>query len=285
MAKRSASENTNITKVTPNMSLPTAPTFMQGATDLGIEELSRWVVPPRIKLIQAQANPELLEKYAPGDVIATGLDCIIAEPERDSKGKILSPAVFCFTPIYFFPEWCCWNDMNLRGKEPAIIERSFDPQSPVAMKAKTKFNKKVPHPTVDGASVSFAEHMNFVVAIHNNPAVEDTLMIMTFLRGSHAQGTALAGKIKARRAPMWGCIFDAVIDLKTNQKGNFYVPFCDNTTHDIGPWVTDEEVFKKFETFHDEMKKAHLERRIVVDYEDDAGSDEDPASTPASSEM
>jgi hypothetical protein len=269
-----------IQKVDPDNSLA-LPDYLAEEEVIGTEDLGKHIIPPRVKIVQKQASKELLEQYSPGDVILVPVGTVLAEPERDTKGRIkdMSAATFRFTPVFFFVEYCTWSDIKLKGQEPAILYRTFDPQDPVAVKARNAKLRVESHPQHPGMKVAHAEHLNFVIALHDHELC-DQPMVLSFLRGSHSFGSTLASRIKARRAPIMSCVFDATLTERRNNQGEWFVLDCDNPKEG-SPYVMEEQ-FKALKEIHGEYKSHYDEATLRVEYDEQVEAD--PAETAESDE-
>lgn len=248
------------------------PAHLQNDTsgDLGVELLSQFIVPPRIKIVQPQSSPELKKNFREGDVIVQPNNSILAEvitnaqhiPQDDGNP-------FYFTPIFFYPEWVAWNPLTMRGSMPAIHERSLDPKSQLAMKCKARMEEAIG--TVDGkpAMRRFVEHLNYVVMPYNHELfTEFTPAILSFARGEHKTGMKFNGEVKLRRAKIWGTIFEARANRRVNDKGNW---FGFNITNPIGfpAWVEDTTLYNALADARQNFIEIYNAGRVLTDYGDD----------------
>lgn len=270
MAKKKESA---ITKVEPNPGL-VAPGYMKDAPR-GTVELGQYVIPPRIKIVQKQASEELLEQYGVGDIIVIhgdGSTELIAEMGHDKKGRPTGDSDgFLFTPLYFFVEYVTWNPIEMKGRVPAIADRTLDKQHPIAVKSRSAETRHEPHPADPKYHIRHVEHLNFMCLIEN---VEEPV-ILSFARGSHKDGRALANLIKMRHAAIYGCIFQCKPAFRENEQGSWWVPEVFNPPAEISdPWV-DEDQFEINKQLHLEMQKSINAAKVVVQYDDGeiSGSD------------
>lgn len=262
-----ARKESAITKV--GTMLPAAPQFISAEGQIGTEDLGKYIVPPRIKLMQKQVlDSELAELFGEGDVITIPDRSLICEMERDSKSKPTgeSPG-FLFVPLFFFVEWCAWNPLSMKGSAPAIRERSCDPSSALAQKCRTPALRQEPHPDNPQAFISNVEQLNFLIAIQGNGAL-DIPPLLTFSRGSYMRGSAFCSVLRLRKAPIFGCVFQANLVHEQNAKGDWWAIAVSNPSGKDSPWVTDKEKFKEYNKIHDGLVKAHMEGSIHADYEE-----------------
>ncbi len=259
------------------------PAFMQSDSRLGISELSRFIVPPRIKLVQKSSGDNLLEKWGVGDVIVTTSPdpVLLVAMKRGDTGQPLmvegsstlgdSPG-FDFVPLYFFPEWIVWNPIASKGTLPPIRNRTTDPSDPIAVKARNFDLREEPCPDMAGEKIRYIEHLNFVCSLVD----AEEPVILTFSRGEWTFGRNLCNLIKGRKAPIFGCRFHAVLGKRTNEKGNWWGLNIENAD---SPWVEDAEDYERNKKLYQECAELNAESRIRVDHEDTATVEVDPAAT------
>ena len=72
MAKRAESL---VRRVDPDLTLPV---YMSDEKPVGLEAVQEYVIPPRIKIVQKQADDALLERFNAGDVIVIPAEVIIS---------------------------------------------------------------------------------------------------------------------------------------------------------------------------------------------------------------
>jgi hypothetical protein len=279
MAKTDHSKS--ITKVNGVEGLPD---FMQGETDLGTELLEQFIVPPRIKIVQKQSRAELLDLFGPGDVILTPTQAVIAQLPRDSKGRPVdgndSTASFKLVPLFFYPEWCVWNPIELRGKEPMISYRTTDPTDPIVRKARDPQLRVEPHPTEKNAQIRYVEHLNFIVVLYDHP-LEGEPAVLSFGRGEWASGSRFASLIKMRKAPMYGCVFQANTKFRPGQLGDWWGLDISNPAD--GQWVKDKDAYDSMHVLHERFVEHHAKSRLKADLSDEG--EIDAVNTGANSEF
>lgn len=244
---------------------PQLPAFMQEDGQLGVEEMQQFITPPRLKIVQRQSGQEFLDKFEPGEVILVPQFVKVAGlSEERNVGE-----PFYFTPIFFFPEWCLWNPIETKGSLPAIRERTLDPDSPMVVKSR---RKELWEEKIDGVNCRYCEHLNFLVLIHGNDNVPPLPVVMSYARAEHRTGSNLASLIKMRNAPLFGCNFQGVTRVRSNQKGTWFGidPTNPDANSGVTPFISSEAAYKDFRDLHMEYKEAHQKRIIRVDYEDDS---------------
>lgn len=234
------------------------PVYMKSEDVMGVEDLSQYVLPPRVKVVQNMSKA-LLEDFCLGDCVVVPNGVMLAEMSRDDKGKPTGESDgFTFIPLLFFAEWCTWNPI---GTIPAIRDRSFDPNSAIAVKSQ---NPNLRSETMgDGVVVRHCEHLNFVVLLKDS-AVTDPC-IMSFARAEHRAGRQFCNLVKMRRAPLYGCVFKADINLRENDQGSWWG--IDITNPSEGAWVEEGE-FNIMKTLHLDLKRLSDESKIRAAYDE-----------------
>ena len=180
---------------------------------------------------------------------------------------------FDFKPIFFFPEYCAWNPIQLKGQVPAIRERSFDPQSKIALNSQNAQTRIQQHPDYEDMQIRYVEHLNFLVAIHN---LDSEAAILSFSRAAHTAGRSFCSLIRLRKAPIYGCVFHASLVHKKNQQGDWWEIAVENSAET--QWVEAEQ-YEDFKGQHEDFAESHQKAMIRPDYGDDAKATEEPVST------
>jgi hypothetical protein len=255
------------------------PAHMQQSTGAGAETLRQFIRPPRVKVVQKTAQAPINEHFNTGDIILVPNMFRLAEMEygSDHKPKQEGPSLK-FVPLFFFPEWIAWNPIEWKGTQPAVHERSTDPRSAVAVRAKTQNNRSEVVGKVDGKDIfrNYCEHLNFVVKFIGEEAPDEPC-VMSFSRASHKHGSNFARILHQRKADIFGCVFEGFAKFEANAKGDWYAINVANPA-DGGAWVTDEAAYENYKEAHLELKSAHEAGLIDVDH-DDQGTEGSPADS------
>lgn len=277
MAKKDVSKG--ITKVSPSLEIPD---FMVDETITGLEVLKDFVIPPFIKVIQKSANDDLLQSFSPGDVILSPANALIAEMPRNDKNRPIEGAKsqFQIVPLFFYPEWITWNPIQLKGTEPAIVYRTINPNDPVVAKSRSATLRSETHSTQPEYTIRHVEHLNFIVLLHNHELGAEPA-ILSFSRGEWRSGTKFAALIRMRKAPIYGCIFEANVNIRHNPKGDWYG--CDMANPSEGSSWVGKDGFDELKELHEQFVKLHKEQRIQAQY--DTTTEEDEAATAESKEF
>ncbi len=243
------------------------PGYMAGAP-LGTEDLEQYIIPPRIKVVQKQADELLLSKFNVGDVILVPNQLVVAEMTVDDRGRPTDDAEsFFVVPVYFYAEWCTWNPIQMRGQTAAIRERSQDPKSTIAQKAKNAELRYEPHPDNPEYNIRHVEHLNFIVLIRDHSAFTDEPCIVSFSRGEHGAGQRFCSLLRMRKAPIYGCVFQCRVGPRNNQQGDWFGIDVANPDEPHPPWVTEDE-FEAYKELHGKFAELHKGAKIRVEYED-----------------
>lgn len=253
--------------------------------DGGLSALREYVQIPRIKTVQDNRRSPFKELFEGSELaVVPTMMSLTDGPCKDPKQP-----VFFFTPLYFFPEWICWNPLEARGTLKTIRERSFEATSQIAVKARneqTRNSEPCPEmPEANGKKLylRYLEHLNFVIAIHAPSSFSGLPITLGFASGEHRAGGNLSTLIQARnplgtpaeeRVPIYAMTFAAYVRPRKNSQGEWYGIDCQNPPKDsgVGPWVTDENLQAAYKEQHELLKKAHLNQLLVVEQDDeDAG--------------
>lgn len=239
------------------------PVFMRNEEVLGVEELTQYIAPPRVKIVQKQSGGIFEENFENGDVVLVPQNELLAPYNNGQSYPIY------FTPIFFFPEWVLTNPV---GVAPYIRERTTNPNDPMVGKARNRLIIPYPEDPDGDKRCKYQEHLNFLCVVHN---VElPSVVVMTFARGEYMTGQNLAARIKIRgggRAPMFGCVFQANVKKKPGTKGFPWYGFeIQNPADDSGfaRFIDNEEQFKSYKELHLKYRDLHEKSMIKVDYED-----------------
>jgi hypothetical protein len=252
---------------TTKNNLPAVPDYLKVEGDTSIDDLKQYIRPNRVKVIQSMTDDELKNAFGLASVIVVPENLLIMSAAKDDKGNP-NPGTtppFLFTPIFHFTEFCSWNPLEAKGQLPAIYERSFDPTSLVARKARDFRARTEVHPDNPDWKLTHCEHINFIVMIQglHEPCV------LTFSRGEFKAGTSFAGIIKARYpVPLYGNVFAANLAYRQGKKGNWYGLDISNPPGEESPFLG-EETFQAYRLLYEEYKRLHGEQRIDINYEDE----------------
>lgn len=260
MAKKTEIQTTSVSNL---------PAFMQDVTDFGIDDLKQYIVPPRLKVVQRISGAPFDDLFNPGDVVACPQLVLVSPVIKNDNGKPTDQGEpFHFVPLYFFVEWCLWNPLEMKGSLPSIRARTTDPNSDMVIKSRDSKLWELPCPENPEYKCRYVEHLNFLILLINEHELAGTPMVMSFSRAEHRAGTNFAALIKMRKAPIFGCQFQARAGFRSNNKGNWYGVDVMNPEA-VPPFVQDKALFDAYHNIHLELKEAHNNARVVVDYDNE----------------
>lgn len=253
--------------------LPTvAPEWMltEPQADFGVSELVKYIVPPRLKVVQPLSNTELKTVFNEGDAVIVPQMSLLAPIKLTDNHKPsieLGGEPFNFIPVFFFAEWLTWNPIEMKGALPAIRDRSLDPKSPLAFKARSQATWFEPCPEKRDFNVRHVEHLNFLVMLVGEHELADTPFIISFSRSGHKDGSNLAQLIKMRKAPIYGCQFEGRVTWRENSKGQWWGVACTNPST-VPSFVTDQALYNALKAKNKEFAEAHSGGIIRPEYDD-----------------
>lgn len=259
------------TEVAPRMD-EQLPDFMRAdGQDAGIDNLRDFIIPPRLKTVQKQSDTLLEAGFNPGDLVVMPSRLLFAQMSLDRK----TGEPFHFVPLFFFAEWCTWNPFELKGTMPAIRERTFDAESPLAKKARDPSLRQFVCPEVpekEGKKLycRHVEHLNFMVLMADaGSEFSDVPLVLSFARGEYMTGSAFLSLLSMRRAKCYGCVFEGRAAFRPDKgKGSWYGVDVTNPTDGTPPFVRDQATYEAYKALNAGLAEAHAQRSIIVDYED-----------------
>ncbi len=261
-----------MTKADPNL-----PAFMSpDDVDMGTENLAEFIRPPRLRVVQALSKT-LKDEFCEGDTVVLPQRVLMAanvlnETGRPSTSKVSAGEKWHFVPLFFWAEWITWNPREITD-EDAIVERTTDRNSPLVAKCRDSnlWSEPIPGKLDKNGNplcLRHCEHLNFLV-MPLDTVMAGTPVCISFSRSEHKVGSSFAALIKMRKAPLFGCIFEASSGYRENPQGAWYGLDVRNPAEDHDSLVSDEDLYNNFKAAHEEFKKAHAANMIVVDLQDE----------------
>jgi hypothetical protein len=246
--------------------------------DKSLVKLGEYVILPRLKKIQQMTDTALKEQFGEGSVIlAPGNAMVVSKAES-----------FQVVPLFFYTEFCKWKDRK-DAESNMILERSFDPDSDVARKARSEkgryevYAEDVGKPAEKQKKYRYVEHLVFPSVIYGDHPLAKTECILSFEKGEFSNGRNFSTAIKMRKievegrpvaCPLWAQVWTLQPALRTRGENKWY-------GFDFGPGLTPvilEEEQEEFMKRHMEVAELFEQKLLVAAGEDD---DTDPAATPA----
>jgi hypothetical protein len=227
---------------------------------VGVSSLLEYVVPQRLKIVQKNATAETLERFAYGDVVLMPSSVVLFN----------KPARFLFTPVFFFPEWCTWNDISTRGQLPSIAARTYDPRSEIARLAQSADTRG------KRGEQRHVEHLNFLCVLQTPTAAGREPIIISFSRAEHFTGRMLCNLIKMRKASLYNCVFEATVAQRKRQ-GNDWLGIDVGNPSEGSPWVSKLES-DELAKLHAGLAELHTNAKIKVEYDSQSGDGAEPVT-------
>ena len=236
------------------------PAFMQQFVGDGTETMHDYFTPPIMRIVQRQSRKPIIDMFQPGSVIAVPILQLIAQPSEK----------FYIVPLLFYPEWVAWNPIQARNILPAVRDKSLDPRSVIALKARNPITRKEPCPDSREGEIRYLEHLNFIVHILPPNPLANIPIVMSFSSGEYRTGSNFSTLIQMRRAPIYGCQFEVTVAERSNNKGNWFGFDIRNPSveSNVPPFVMDEKLFEQYKALHAEYKSVYEKRLLQTQYEE-----------------
>lgn len=251
-------------------SLVNVPDFMREDRQLGTEDMTKFIIPPRLVIVQPLSNAPL-DKYAPGTPVIMPSEVAIGTFD---KADMCLAEPMIGIPVFFFPEWTIDNPHKLKKQLGAIRDRTFDPESELALRAQNPKLREFPCPEDPNEKCKYVTRLHFIVYMLSAQIPEP--VIITFKSAEMRSGMALNSLIKARKAPIFGCKFAFDIGFRSNDKGKWYGIDCSNPPENIGGWVDNSELYQTLKEEHLKFKAAHESKLIQPDFSDEGNTSSEP---------
>lgn len=266
MAKRTE-KNTDITRIEATSAALGA--FVDD--DASLSGLAEYTTLPRLKIIQAMSDEALKDMFGEGGVVIRPGDALVAEK---AKG-------FEFVPLAFYAEFAKWSDR--RDKESdMIVQRSYDPTSEIAKRAKDKdarfeiYEGHEGKKEADQYKYRYIHHLNFPGFIYGDHPLAGTQVVLTFSKGEYGTGSRLINAMQLRRmdvegeskrVPLWAQVWEFTSALRVRGENKWhgldYQP-AEN------PMILTEQI-EQFREAHLSLTEMIEQKRLVTDHgEEDA---------------
>lgn len=268
--------------------VPVNPDYLAKYTqeDTSLDSLKEYRVVPRFKIIQATTEEELKRNFGEGSAIIRPGDVMICKHKDE-------PNSFEFVPLFFLVEWAKWRD--LRGNGPMILDRSNDPLSEVALKAKGSNTRKELYEGHDRMQdkdkmyYSNVEHLRFIGIIYGDHPLVGTPVTLSFERGEWGQGKNFISAVSLRRQmingvstpiPLWAQVWKlSTVHHAPDATRKWYGFKFEAAAQSI----INQEDAENMRSLHLEFKDLFEKQRLMV--QDEEVVDVDEASVKATSEF
>jgi len=236
--------------------------------DHSLDDLKEHRVVPRIKLIQSPTDQTLKKQFGEGSAILRPGDVLICRYETE-------PNSFQLVPVFFFVEFAKWADLKAQTG-PMIEDRSFDPTSDLAKKARDPKRRFEVYPGQDGLDEGeqrryrYVEHFRFISVIYGDHPLVGTPVTLSFERGEFSQGKNFISAISLRRqvvankptaVPLWAQVWTI--------KPAYREPSADRRWYGFNfepsdPSIIQSEEAERMRALHTEMKDLFEKQRLLV---------------------
>ena len=228
-----------------------------------LKQLQQYWTPDRVKIVQAQSGEQFKKQFNVGDTVLVPQMLLIA--------KVGQP--FWVTPIFMYTEFCVWNPYGLKGQLPVIRERTFDPNSPIARKAKSRKEEELYAICPEAPKgkqgdqlykLRYCEHINWLAALRFNKEKPDhpahrhinIPILFSFHHSGFFEGRNLSTLIINRGVHTFAGQYQFVTEDKTNSKGTWKGFTITNPSLDSGmsSFVENEEEYQNFESVYNRIQ-------------------------------
>lgn len=245
-------------------------------TDTSLDSMQQYRVVPRLKVVQGTSSEELQANAGIGAIVLTPGNTVVAALSDDKKDRHSIP--FNFVPILFFTEFLKFRDLKDKEGGAMIMERTFDPGSELAKKAKDSKKRKEEYgePYKDKEtgqmrrfSAANVEALNFPGFIYSpEHPLKGQIVTLVFQRGEFTVGTNFISSITMRRIPLWSQVYTLFTTFRPKSAEKKWWGI-DAKPAEV-PTIAGEEV-EFFKTTHDELKAQWDKKMLVVDRSDADG--------------
>tara|TARA_R110002096_G_C14661938_1_gene728402 strand:- start:15000 stop:15860 length:861 start_codon:yes stop_codon:yes gene_type:complete len=254
-----------------------APAWLAEAAenDTSKDALKEHLVLPQLRIVPTSPGERMKqykEQYGEGALVITPAGIAIAP--NNTWVKVV--------PLFMFTEFRQWHDRDDSGSN-AIVERSHDPTSLLAIKARDEARREEiygdPNRTVGGKPApfmyQFMEHLCFVVLVYDGEG-RGTPAVLEFQRGSLWKGKEFSSACLMRRVngiecPLWTQVWE-VSTREVTKKGYTWWALEFRNPEDGTMLITDDEA-TSFRSQWETHREAHNAQRLVVDLADAEGGE------------
>lgn len=234
-------------------------------TDNSMDAFDGYQIVPRIKMVQGTSAAELKSKFEEGTAIISPGDAILSMKDES----------FLFCPIFFFAEYILWSDMDDTDTD-AILQRTFDPTSEVAIRANSEETRMRRYGPVDKQTglpkytENAVEHLNFSGLIYGDHELSGTSATLSFSRGEWITGKNWIGAMQMRRAnkkkiPLYCQVW--AFDTNFRDKGPKKKWYGLDPRIPQTPVIAPDEV-APHKALHLKFQEAYEKDRLRVDHSD-----------------
>ena len=260
MAKKAATkkENELATQAAP------APAFLQkaaGEVAMGVDSASKYQTINRIGIVQPQSGKERRDEFGVGSSVMFPDGVLVAD-----KGE-----EFAVIPLLFYATWEQWSDYK-DDDSPTVIETSYDENSDLARRTKTKATRTEHYGDPDnGYKYSYVESLNVAVIVDSGEA-KGEIAILSFNKSQHFVGRKFATMIRRAKCDIFGRRVSLTITDETDGKNDWHGYALNNPSEEMGGvWITEDQ-YEPLKAMHEETQAAYDSRSIVINREEESTS-------------
>lgn len=223
----------------------------------GLDMMGDMIVPNRLKVVQALSNDMKALGYAEGDVVVTPINVKVGDEAN---------ALDCVVLL----SWAEYLIINPRGVSDLywLRDRSTDPKSVIAMKARNRVKEVLPEGGVDPKTkqpyqMEYVKAANFLVWLvdHNVAA------IATFMKGEGKFGDAFASLITSRGLAIYGGLYRLSCNTRTNKSGDKWKGLSAGNS-EINQGFCPRNLLEPMKELHRYYKEQWANQNISVNYDD-----------------
>lgn len=234
--------------------------------DTSLAGMASMRVLQRVRVLQGMSPKPLRDQFGgEGAVILMPAQQLIAK--RDQS--------FLFIPLLFFKEWIAWADRKDKNTKNAILERSFDENSALAVKANNADKRKETY-SINGSEFirTNVEHLNFAGILVNHPQLDNQPIVLGFAKGEWSTGKKYVNQILMRRdagrtVPLWAQRWEFVVASHKNKNDQEWNALEPRNPTD-GQLLISEEMGPTMQALHRQLAEDHKNRAMMVDRSDEA---------------
>lgn len=236
--------------------------------DTSKEALKEHLILPQLRIVPSQPGERMKqykEQYGEGALVVTPGGTALAP--HDTWVKVV--------PVFMFTEYRKWSDRE-DTDSGAVLERTFDPTSDVAKRAKQESLRSEPygdmHRMVKGQVKPFMfqyiEHICFTIMPYDAGPLRGMPMVLEFQRGSHWKGEEFASSALMRHEnglslPLWTQVWE--IQTRTVTKKGYTWWMIEYRNCENGQLRIGDDEADTFRSTHVLNKESYESKNLVVD--------------------
>lgn len=233
------------------------PDYLRDQTPVGLETVRATVTLGRIKVLQAQTDPDLVKQF--------GIGSVIVRPDNVLVAKFEEP--FVVVPLFRWDSWAKWSDANDKTPGAGLLAETFNANDEIAVKARNMATRVEPYPTDPRMSYRYRANINFAVRIDTGEAA-GIVAALTFTSGGYTVGVRLNNYLARRNVHLFANRIELASGQRINANKQTWQQLDFGTPEQA--FVTKEQVHVLHEA-HDNLAKAFAAKLVSI-AEQDAGA-------------